>query len=147
MIKNYQQNFDKDPDCIRSVISSLLDKNLKDVPNFFKYGKDWFYYLENYMNNNSYTCKGILFNKKDKEYPESYIDISELKNYKGINGHFYASVYSPLLFKNSKTHAVIINRNYNIIHDPNPYYKGLKEYPLKKELGYNGILYLNNNLV
>ena len=37
-------------------------------------------------------------------------------------------------------HAVLIDNNFNIVHDPNPNYKGILKYPLADILGYNGII-------
>ena len=65
-----------------------------------------------------------------------------------INGYFFASVFSPTLFDkeeydkkgNSKTHAVVIDKKFNIIHDPNKNNINVKKYPLSDEIKYNGIV-------
>ena len=61
----------------------------------------------------------------------------------GVNGYFFATVLSPNYFTLTNylaAHAVVIDRDYNIVHDPNPSYKNIKGYPLRKLLGYNGII-------
>lgn len=56
--------------------------------------------------------------------------------------YFYASVLSPYFFnwKTLSMHAVIIDKNLNIVHDPNPEYADIKQYPLAEVLGHNGII-------
>ena len=49
-----------------------------------------------------------------------------LKEENGIEGH-------------QVTHAVVINKNFEIVFDPNREYKNIKEYPASDKLGYNGI--------
>ncbi len=44
------------------------------------------------------------------------------------------------MYGTSCTHAVIIDKNYNIVHDPNHNNEGLSSYPMAEELGYNGII-------
>jgi hypothetical protein len=57
---------------------------------------------------------------------------------------FFASVLSPKYFNYTSgftaTHAVLIDKDYNIVHDPNPAYQEILNYPLANLLGYNGIL-------
>jgi hypothetical protein len=67
----------------------------------------------------------------------------EIKKIFGVKGFFYAVVYSPLYYKNGKKektrHAVLIDRNFNIVHPVNKAYDGLKQFPEAEALGYNGI--------
>lgn len=64
----------------------------------------------------------------------------------GVNGYFYCSVLSPKYFswEHMGTHAVICDKNFNIVHDPNPEYKGIKSYPLASIIGFNGIIGVYN---
>jgi hypothetical protein len=68
----------------------------------------------------------------------------ELKEMEGVNGYFYAIVLSPKYYKEGEiplpTHAVVIDKHCNIVHDPNLNYKNLDKYPLSDEIGYNGII-------
>ncbi len=62
----------------------------------------------------------------------------------GVDGYFYASVYSPKYYNPNDnppvTHAVIIDKNLNIIHDVNPENSNVITYPEADKLKYNGIL-------
>lgn len=65
----------------------------------------------------------------------------------GINGFYSAIVYSPGYFDLDKyqngeaptTHSVIIDKTFNIVHDPNPKYAGIK-YPMSDVYGSNGVI-------
>jgi hypothetical protein len=65
-----------------------------------------------------------------------------LYNEPGINGYFYASVLSVKYFTWEKqiTHAVIIDRDFNIVHDPGPHNQDILAYPLSNILGFNGVI-------
>lgn len=143
---------------MQAGIASLFDLELEEVPNFIDI-PDWHRSLIEFVKSRGYTYHKELYNKESarlrgnhfKAYKEWYEDyksepnqLEELKNYEGINGLFFASVFSPkyldLTRENPGLHAVIIDKNFNIIHDPEPSYQNIKEYPMKLELGYNGII-------
>lgn len=67
-----------------------------------------------------------------------------LYNEEEVNGLFYASVLSPKYFNHSSgftaQHAVIIDRDFNMVHDPNPEYQKILNYPLASLLKYNGVI-------
>lgn len=144
--------------CMQAVIASLFDKELDEVPNFIELGQDWFKVMWDFINEQGYAYEGILYNKNynrlmnpthecfkdEKFYRPSMITPNQLKNYNGVNGYFYAAVLSPNHFNWSKqtTHAVIIDKDYNIVHDPSEGYRDLKKYPLTSLLKYNGIIYI-----
>ena len=94
------------------------------------------------MIDNGYEFECCLYN-----YPNSeYSTISQLKDHEGIDGLFYASVFSPKYFKEEDgieayqvCHAVIINKDYEIVFDPNLEYKNLEKYPASDIMGYNGV--------
>ena len=89
--------------CMQAAIASLLELELEQVPNFILYGKDWFGIYECFMRYFGYEINGVEKN---------------LKIGSPINGCFYASVESKL-FENT-THAVLINDDGVVVHDPNP---------------------------
>jgi hypothetical protein len=157
MTKVYQKIIDKDKgDCMRAVIASMFDKDLEDVPYFF--GDKWFSQLYKFIEENGYSYHGTIHNKKEtmlwtikddlfKEWEwhnKSLIMPKSLSKLKGVNGMFFASVYSPNYYsytaERKVTHAVVIDKDYNIIHDPNPENKDLLSYPLSNLIGYNGIV-------
>lgn len=156
MKKVYQTIIDVDHgNCMQAAIASLLDLELNDVPNFIEYKHNWatefFKFLKEKGYNWDATLYNINYNKlrgyiTEKKYKTHFY---KLKNIKGVNGYFYAAVLSPKYYDKTKIkdknyrapqHAVIIDKNLNIIHDPNPNYQNLKSYPEIKFLKYNGII-------
>ena len=155
MTKVFQTNTSKNQgNCLQAVYASLLDLPLNKVPNFIEYNNDWELILRNFLDGYGYEIIKLALNP-------NFIDInvdeySLIHDYTGINGYFDASVLSPNYFEEDKLkdkcytapkHAVIIDKNFNILHDPNLQYQNIKKYPLTDELGYNGIveIYLINN--
>ena len=147
MTKIYQGVVDNvKGDCIRAVVASLLDKDLLEVPHFLEY-ESWFSEFRKYLSDEGYKFYGMLHNAQGENVLEEF-HLRSLKNFEGIDGYFYGSVYSPMYFdleeyRNhgvSATHAVVIDTNYNIVHDPNPFNKEVKIYPLAEEIGHNGII-------
>jgi hypothetical protein len=145
--------------CMQAVFASLFSLSLDEVPHFIE-KKDHQKYLSIFLKKNGYKFVQQVNNIKISSLP--YTDFEniymedifpDIIKSDGINGLFYGLVYSPseidtVLLKQDISytpplHAVIVDKNFNIVHDPNPAYKGIKEYPLAKEIGYNGIAYLN----
>lgn len=106
--------------CMQAVIASLFDLQLENVPNFIEFdGKE----------NTSSQFELMKF-LHSKGYDYCYINRREdlgqgteflkkvAKFDKGINGYFYASVPSQT-FKNVG-HAVVVDSELNVVHDPNP---------------------------
>lgn len=160
MNKVYQEIIDPDNgDCMRAVVATLLNKKLHDVPHFLEHGDKWFSCMWKYMvkeihggysmlHNRNYSTlctdqKHYCFTEQKWHYP-SVMTKNKLHKYEGINGLFFGSVLSPNYFNLEegfmKTHAVVIDQDYNIVHDPNPGYKDVLQYPLSSLLGYNGII-------
>lgn len=152
----YQTIADKNKgNCMQAVIASLFDVELNEIPNFIEFDS-WFEPLYKIIQKFGYEYNGILYNKKystlNTPTHECYHKIKWSKTtvltpkrlYKesGVNGYFYAGVYSPKYFnwEDQITHAVIIDKDYNVVHDPNPSYKDIFNYPLTSVLGYNGII-------
>jgi hypothetical protein len=144
MKKVYQQNVsDVSGDCMRATVASLFEEDIENVPNFIEHGHEWWTVFEKYFESKGYKETAVLYNPimygKDI-LPEFSLD--RLSEFNGIEGLFYASVSSPTYNPNGElsgiTHAVISDKNYNIVHDPNPNYKDEKRiYPLHDR--YNGI--------
>jgi hypothetical protein len=121
MKKVYQTIIDKNKgDCMRAAVASLFELPLNKVPDFMKFDG---------MKNTSpgYELHRFFF---DRGFDYCYINRREdlkqgtkfLKKVAkfdgGINGFFYASVKSQTF--EGRFHAVIIDSNLNIVHDPNP---------------------------
>jgi hypothetical protein len=149
MRKVYQGFVDKDKgDCMRAVIASLLDKDLLDVPNFIEEER-WFDSMWKFFKEEGYEYHGMLHNNPAPDVIAEY-HISALKDHPGIDGLFFASVYSPKYFSmddytefgTSTTHAVIIDKDFNIVHDPNPGNTSVEKYPMADTIGFNGVLHV-----
>lgn len=120
MKKVYQTIIDSENgDCMQAVVASLFELELDALPNYVEH-ENW----------------GELFDKTYAEngYPDYvYFDtrnlslklIKEILEYDGgINGFFYATVMSQTL--KGVTHAVVIDKNCKVVHDPNPNQLALK---------------------
>jgi hypothetical protein len=159
MIKVYQTIVDKGHgNCMQAAIASLFELPLNDVPNFIELKDGWFSTMYNFISEHNAEYHGLKFNrnyttlwhpteqcfKVEKWHRPSVITKKCLYKENGINGLFYASVLSPKYFNffsgNSATHAVIIDRDFNVVHDPNPEYQNILKYPLTTLLDYNGII-------
>lgn len=138
---------------MQAAIASLLELSLEHVPDFKSHESKWFEVMYKFISVGGYDFDGTLYNPKylmfsspdfykDREAPESMLE--EIKDMTGVKGYFFATVYSPKFFnediKEFIGHAVVIDKNFNIVHDPNPEYKKNVVYPKTNEFGYNGIL-------
>lgn len=102
--------------CMQAAIASLLELELSEVPNFISFDtgngesntKMW-----EFLMNRGYSPSA--FGTYDMPI-DRYRDVCRMDD--GVNGFFYASVKS-MTFKES-SHAVIIDSNLSIVHDPNP---------------------------
>ncbi len=116
MIKVYQTIIDKGHgNCMQAVVASLFELELNEVPNFIEFGKSrWHGELYHFFNSiGSYDICSIY---KDRHGTEMLKKIALFD--KGIDGFFYATVKSKLF--EDVCHAVVVDINLNIIHDPNP---------------------------
>jgi hypothetical protein len=146
IIGNYN---DKPPgNCWQANMASLFEQKLEDVPHFAAYGCDWADIYSSFVQSMGYQVIGRLRNPRLlKSCGNDSFD--KIKNKEGVNGYFDAAVLSPKYFDPIKyitdpkyvptTHAVIIDKDFNIVHDPNPNYKNIEKYPLADFIGYNGI--------
>ena len=99
-----------DGDCLRAAAASILDLSIDQVPHFIKFSGDshiWhdvFMYFFWALGYEYYGCTNLTAVDMHKE--------------PGIDGLFIASVPSKT-FEGS-THAVVIDQDANVVHDPNP---------------------------
>lgn len=112
--------------CMQAAIASLFDLELDEVPNFIQLqiddpGKNA--NLEEMLfiqeRGYEYCCyfPSMSYDKKPtEEQIERTLKILDADN--GVNGYFYASVPSKTFPDGS--HAVIIDKYMNVVHDPNP---------------------------
>jgi hypothetical protein len=153
MKKVYQTIFEKDHgNCMQAAIASLFDEELTNVPNFIEF-PHWFDEMNKFANSKGYNFEEILYNKKWMRlnnpkyncFGKPDINLSfwypNMTEYKGVDGFFFARVCSPNLFswEHPKYHAVIMNKYFDIVHDPNPEYKGILNYPFSDIIEHNGI--------
>ena len=155
MIPVYQTIFSKtNGNCLAAVWASLLEKKIEDVPNFVE-EKDYFNSLQSYVKPFGLTYQRYLINgnrsdlkgNKKKEY-QSFAEV--LPGYGHIDQCYEATVFSPAYFDDERfksdsnyipvCHAVIVNKDFKIVHDPNPNYRGIKKYPLADVIGHNGVI-------
>ena len=117
MKKVYQKIIDKDHgDCMQAVVASLFDLRLEAVPRFIDIGSGWFIIMMKFFKDRGYDICTI--DKHQHQYKGS--DFLKKVAYfdGGIDGYFYASVKSKLF--EGGGHAVIVDKDLKVIHDPNP---------------------------
>jgi hypothetical protein len=126
--------------CLQAVWASLLRLPLEEVPHFVLHD-NWQEIEEAFLAKHGYVNGMYLVNTKldsKKEWIGTEYELpEELPLSVSINGLFNATVYSPKYYP--VAHAVIVDKNYNIIHDPNPSYKTIT-YPMANEIGKNGVI-------
>lgn len=154
MIKVFQTVTDRYiGNCMQAALASLFELSLEEVPHFRILGPNWFESFWEFLKNTPYEYEGSIPNPRALGYwGEDRFE--KIKDMTGVKGYFYAVVYSPAYFKpeemctfDAAKHAVIINKNLEIVHDPNPnnqnYLSDVElrnEYPLSKVLDHNGII-------
>lgn len=120
MKKVYQTIVDSEiGNCMQAVVASLFEIELDSIPNFVEH-ENWGELFDQVYTDNGYPDY-IYFDTRN-------LSLKLIKNIlehdKGINGFFYATVASQTL--KGITHAVVIDKNCNIVHDPNPNQLALK---------------------
>lgn len=120
MIKVYQTIIAKSTgNCMQATVASLLELPLDDVPHFlisknlgtygmFKFFMEWGF-------DPCYINRG----KYDTEFMRKIAKFDG-----GVDGYFYAVVKSQT-FENV-SHAVIVDENLNVVHDPNPNQRAMR---------------------
>ncbi len=153
MRKIYQRIIDpRKGDCMQAAIASLFDDEYENVPAFIE-NDNMGELFDKYLESKGYVCENGLYNKtwsillhpteECKQKPRFYEpQVLKPENMgEGVNGLFYCSVLSPKYFSwnDMNMHAVICDKNFNIVHDPNLEYRGIRSYPLASVIGFNGI--------
>ena len=122
MKKVFQTIVDKDHgNCMQAAIASLFELELDDVPNFIEAGRNANYDLFRFLWSKNLEPTSIAKNRRNRT-TEFLKEIAKFDG--GINGYFYAIIPSQT-FKDGY-HAVVVDSELNIVHDPNPNQKGLK---------------------
>jgi hypothetical protein len=115
MKKVFQTNISSDcGDCARAAVASLFEMEIEDVPDF--------------LGNHDSVPMGLAIMNfhSDRGYTPGYINggcdkptLQEIAQYDGgVNGYFYAAVNSRTFPGGS--HAVIVDTDLRVVHDPNP---------------------------
>ena len=111
--------------CMQAVVASLFEKELEDIPKFIEI-KDgsWFSAMIEFYREHGYeiTCFNPGHKNRDLEFTKEILKVDG-----GVNGYWDATVKSQT-FKD-KTHAVVIDKEMNVVHDPNPNEKALSLEP------------------
>lgn len=156
----YQRIVDsKIGDCFKCCICSLLELDYDSVPNFIELEGEnaWYLAAQELFKKHGYKFHAdTLYNPNlvylenpteycfEQRYIEERFFLGNLKEEDGIDGYFLASVYSPKYTSASEhpinhLHQVLCNKNFEIVFDPCPEYKGILEYPYAHLIKYNGI--------
>lgn len=104
--------------CMQAAVASLFELPLQEVPNFIAFGEQWLSIMQDFYKVRGYDMT-TMFAKKDKW---TLKDIAEFDG--GVDGYFSASVPSQTF--EDCSHAVIVDTDLNIVHDPNPNQKALE---------------------
>lgn len=114
MKKVFQTIVDKgNGNCLQAAVASLFELELKDVPHFLEAGDQWYLSLSNFYNSKGYDC--CVFGS-DKTTVEDFRKAAEHDG--GVGGYFEATVKSQTF--EDTYHAVVVDTNLNVVHDPNP---------------------------
>jgi hypothetical protein len=104
---------EKDGDCTRASLASILELPIDAVPNFMRFGQGWFRIFSHFLMSLDYEFLGTGW-VKSKDRPCGHI----LSRSPNIKGYVIASVPSKS-FPNSG-HSVVVNLKGLVVHDPNP---------------------------
>jgi hypothetical protein len=116
MKKVFQTRVSKDNgNCAQAVIASLFELGLEEVPDFVSnhHNKPMATEIVKFLNSRGFKA-GYVYS--DSKYGKTILDVTSTDD--GIDGYFYAVVKSKT-FDNG-LHAVVVDKNLNIVHDPNP---------------------------
>lgn len=94
-------------DCMRATIASLFDLEIEQVPHFILFGANYFDLVWSFFRFLGYDYMGC-----------GYIHTGPPKEEDSVNGYFYGVVNSKTF--PDVTHAVVIDINGIVVHDPNP---------------------------
>ena len=109
--------------CMQAVVASLFDLELEQVPNFIELGDRWYSAIHGFFKDRGYGFNNINLH--------AWVDTQKLKEVArrdgGIEGYLYGVVKSQTF--EGGTHAVVVDTDLNIVHDPNPNQKALSLKP------------------
>jgi len=114
MKKVFQQLISKSyGDCTRACLASILELPIDAVPNFIRFGKNWFSVFYSFLKVLGCEYFGTGF-PISEDRPKG----DKLEDTPNINGYVIGSVPS----KNFKEmgHSVVINLKGKVVHDPSP---------------------------
>lgn len=128
MKKVFQTIIDKDHgNCEQAAIASLLERELNDIPNFIEFKADdrkFDQTVIGFLNSEGFDACCIN-RRRERDTTEFLKKVARFDG--GYKGYFYASVLSQTF--EGVSHAVIIDMDLNIVHDPNPNQRALKLTP------------------
>jgi hypothetical protein len=137
MKKIFQTIIDKDHgNCMQAAIASLLDLELNEVPNFIEFKNDFNNTTIGWLSKKGYSPTYIHKYRHDEEMLKRIALFDG-----GVNKYFYAIVPSQT-YKDT-SHAVVVDINLNVVHDPNPNQLAL----LLKPKDVEGILILKDIVI
>ena len=114
----YQTILDKGHgNCMQATIASIFDLPLDEVPNFIELGCEWFNIMGKMYIDRGYDLS-CFSTQRNIQLVKDVLQVD-----KGVNGYWCATVAS-IFFGGSVTHSVIIDKDLNVVHDPNSNNKG-----------------------
>lgn len=123
MKKVYQTIVDKGHgNCMQAAVASLFDLELEEVPNFIELEEGNGGVLQFMYKRGFDAC---YINRYRHESTEFLRKVAKFDG--GVNGYLYATVPSQTF--TDVHHAVIVDLDLNIIHDPNPNQLAMKLTP------------------
>lgn len=120
---------------LQVAIASLLELNIKNVPQFDRHKtKKWqkLFYFINYM---EYKYDGCLYNPNWCKGDSNLI--TSIFGMKGVKEHFIAIVQH--IDKDRGNHLVIVDKMFNIVNPILEEYENIKQFPRHEVVKYNGI--------
>lgn len=126
MKKVFQAVVDSDRgDCMRAAVASLLEMELNDVPNFIEQNnKEFKQTVFGYLYSKGFDATAIN-RRRERDTTEFLQKVAKFDG--GYKGYFYASVPSQSF--PDRTHAVVVDTDLNVVHDPNPDQMAMKLTP------------------
>lgn len=124
MKKVFQTIVDKGHgNCMQAAVASLFEMELEEVPNFKELGSDWFNAMYKLYAEKGYDmCVISRHHNRDTDFLRKVAKFDG-----GVDGFFYAKVLSQTF--EDVHHAVIVDSDLNIVHDPNPNQLAMKLTP------------------
>lgn len=146
----------KNGDCMKCCLATLFNTGYDDIENFIEY-TDWFTRIKRFLKNNGYYIDKFLYNnqyfgryiKHKYDYFTDEINDKNINSSNGVNVGgkkiMLGTVIGKGLYNSKKQweqktlHMVLCDEKFNIVFDPNTNIIS-GEYPLKEEIGYNGLI-------